>query len=125
MARSRRRIRRSYTVTHAGGTTEVVVDQSAIERLPIARRVRLRAGEAFSVDLGDNTGETYVSTAKVAIMFDAVRVVPADGTGDGSGSDGTGDGDDDDSMGSGCSVSGTGSPLLMLLGLALLRRRRR
>jgi uncharacterized protein (TIGR03382 family) len=83
------------------------------------------ADAPFSVHLADNTGEAYISTAKIAIMFDAVRVTPSDGTGDGSGSDGGGNGDDD-SMGSGCSASGSGSPFALLLALgALLRRRRR
>jgi uncharacterized protein (TIGR03382 family) len=115
-----------YTVTHAGGTTDVVIDQGVLTGYQSLGEFDFTADAPGSVYLADNTGEAYVSTAKIAIMFDAVRVTPA-GTGEGSGSDGDGDGDgDDDSMGSGCSAGSSGSPFAILLVLgALLRPRRR
>jgi hypothetical protein len=113
-----------YTVTHAGGTTDVVIDQSAMTGFQSLGDFDFMADAPFSVKLGDNTGEAYVSTAKIAIMFDAIRVIPA-GPGDGSGDgDGDGNGDGDDSMSSGCSAGSSGSPLLLLLALVLVRRRR-
>jgi MYXO-CTERM domain-containing protein len=118
-------MRAKYTVTHAGGTTDVVIDQSTMTGYQSLGDFEFVAGEPFSVRLGDNTGEAYVSTAKIAIMFDAVRVTPSDTTGEGGGSDGMGEGEDD-SMGGGCSTSGSGSPFVLLLVLgALVRRIRR
>jgi MYXO-CTERM domain-containing protein len=111
-----------YTVTHAGGTTDVVIDQSAMTGYQSLGEFDFVAGETFSVHLADNTGEAYVSTAKIAIMFDAVRVTPRDTTGEGGGSDGMGEGDDD-SMGGGCSTTGGGSPFVLLLVLGALVRR--
>ncbi|HEY5946439.1 MAG TPA: hypothetical protein VIV40_13140 [Kofleriaceae bacterium] len=108
--------RARYTVTHAGGTSDVVIDQSAATGYQSLGEFDFVAGEPASVHLADNTGETYISTAKIAIMFDAVRVTPADQAGGGSGSDG----DEDDTMGSGCAAGGSGgSPLLVLLALGL------
>jgi len=110
-----------YTVTHAGGTTEVTIDQAVTGFQSLGEFDFTTDG---SVYLGDNTGEPYVSTAKVAIMFDSVRVTPAamhDGSGaddDGGGTDG--DGGDD---GGGCSTTSNGSGLALLA--LLLRRRRR
>ncbi len=107
-----------YTVAHAGGSTDVVIDQSATTGYQSLGEFEFVAGEPFSVHLGDNTGETYVSSAKIAIMFDAVRVTPADGTGDGSG--------DDDPAAAGCSAGGSNATSLvglLLLGLVLRRRR--
>jgi len=113
-----------YTVTHADGMTEVTIDQAAATGLQSLGEFTFIAGETYTVHLGDNTGEPYVSTAKVAIMFDSVKVTPVDATGDGSGSDGTGDGGDD-SMSTGCSTSGSGGALtLVLVAGALVRRRR-
>lgn len=113
-----------YTVTHAGGATEVVIDQSAETGYRSLGEFDFVAGESFSVHLGDNTGEAYVSTAKIAIMFDSVRVVSLDRPAD---EGGTGDGDDeDDQMGSGCSAGGSpGTPLALALVLGAFVRRRR
>jgi hypothetical protein len=117
--------RASYRVTHAGGETEVMIDQAAATGYQSLGEFEFVAGMPFSVQLGDNTGEPYVSTAKVAIMFDAVRVTPAAPHDDGSGADdGGGDGDGDDELGGGCSTSGSSSPAVLLLVLGLLLERR-
>jgi len=115
-----------YTVTHAGGTTDVTIDQAAMTGFQSLGEFDFVAGDPASVYLGDNTGEPYVSTAKVAIMFDAVRVTPAQGGG-GSGSDGSGDGgggDDDGGVG-GCSTGGASTGAWLVLALLGLRRCRR
>ena len=67
------------------------------------------------------------------MVFDAVRLTPADmsGDGSGSGSDGTGDGGDGgdgSTMGSdhsGCNAGGSSSLGIALALLGLVRRRRR
>ena len=112
-----------YTVTHVGGTTDVLVDQSATTGWQLLGEFDLDAAKPGSVALGDNTGEPYDANAKVAIMFDAVkvspRVVPPGG---GSG------GDDDPAMtgdNSGCAAGGGGSFGLALALAPLVRRRRR
>jgi uncharacterized protein (TIGR03382 family) len=116
--------RARYTVTHAGGTTEVVIDQSATTGFQSLGEFDFTADAPGSVHLGDNTGEAYISSAKIAIMFDAVRVTPADGTGQGSDSDGDGI-PDDDTMGGGCSTGGsTGAPFALVLVLGVVLRRR-
>lgn len=109
-----------YVVTHAGGTTDVVIDQSATSGYQSLGEFEFVAGEPASVHLGDNTGETYVSTAKIAIMFDSVKVTPV-AAGQGSGSD---DGGEDPADGGGCSTSGRGSLVILIALGALLRRRR-
>jgi hypothetical protein len=105
-----------YVVTHAGGTTDVVIDQALTAGFQSLGDFDFTAGAPFSVSLGDNTGEAYDPNAKISIMFDAIRVVPA----------GTPPGELGD-MGGGCdagrgSASGT---LLLVLGLGLVTRRRR
>lgn len=113
-----------YTVTHAGGVTDVVIDQSATTGYQSLGEFDFVAGESFGVHLGDNTGEAYISTAKIAIMFDSVRVRSADRPADDGG--GTGDGDDDTEMGAGCSTGRSpAGPLAIVLVLGALVRRRR
>jgi uncharacterized protein (TIGR03382 family) len=114
-----------YTVTHAGGTTDVVIDQSAMTGYQSLGEFDFVADAPFSVHLGDNTGETYISSAKIAIMFDAVRLTPADGTGEGSGSGSDGDDDDDEPSTGGCSTGGSSASLMILFVLAALVRARR
>lgn len=109
-----------YVVTHAGGTSTVVIDQASSEGFQSLGELDFIAGAPFSITLGDNTGEPYVATAKIALAFDAVRIVRAgdapDGAGDGEGEAGSG----------GCSTTGTRTTgLLLLAALALLARRRR
>lgn len=114
-----------YTVTHAGGTTDVVIDQSATTGYQSLGEFDFVAGEPFSVHLGDNTGEAYVSDAKIAIMFDSVRVTPL--SPDDGGPDLNGGGDGDAGMGGGCSTSGSsGGSLAFVLvaGMVVCRRRR-
>jgi hypothetical protein len=115
--------RASYTVAHAGGETAVMIDQTATTGFQALGEFDFVAGAPALVHLGDNTGEPYVSTAKVAIMFDAVRVTPAASHDDGSGS-GTG-GDGDDELGGGCSTTGSGSPFVLLFVLGALISARR
>jgi uncharacterized protein (TIGR03382 family) len=113
-----------YTVTHDGGTTDVLVDQSAMTGWQLLGEFDLRADTPGTVSLGDNTGEPYVSAAKIAIMFDAVKVSP---TTAGPGGDGDGDGDPDDPGAGegGCSAGGGGASFGLALGLLALVRRRR
>ncbi|CAN5922707.1 hypothetical protein BH11GEM2_BH11GEM2_36910 [soil metagenome] len=112
----------NYVVTHAHGTSDVVVDQAASEGFQSLGEFDFISGAPFAVSLGDNTGEPYVASAKIALAFDAVRIVPA-------GDPGEGGGDPDlvgDQGGGGCSTSGnSGSGLLLLGAVALLARRRR
>ncbi|HEU0033930.1 MAG TPA: hypothetical protein VFQ53_25050 [Kofleriaceae bacterium] len=111
-----------YVVTHAGGTTDVVIDQSAATGFQALGDFELTAGTTYSVYLGDNTGEKYVSDNKIEIMFDAVRVTPAGQVpGD---TDGDGEPDDGSTESSGCSTSSGGGLALGLVALALASRRR-
>ncbi len=104
-----------YVVTHSGGTTEVRIDQTAVDGFQSLGDFELVDGKPFSVTLGDNTGEPYSSSAKVGIMFDAVRVglAPEDDGDDGEGGCATGGG------------GSSGSLVLVGLGLVTLLRRRR
>jgi len=105
-----------YTITHAAGATEVVIDQSAVAGFRPLGDFEFSTGESFAVTLGDNTGERYDANAKIALAFDAVRVVPLDGD--------VPDPDDVDPAADsgGCSTGGSAGWLTMLL---LVRRRRR
>ena len=110
-----------YVVTHAGGTSEVVIDQSSLAGYQSLGTFDFAAGEPFSVYLGDNTGEPYDANAKIGILFDAVRVVPAStppGTDPGTPPDDTaGDG--------GCATSRGPGALLIVLALGFVTRRAR
>ncbi len=110
-----------YVVTHAHGTTNVVIDQAGSESFQSLGEFDFVAGEPFAITLGDNTGEPYVASAKIALAFDAVRIARA---GDPRG--GGGDPDlVDDQQGGGCSTGGNSTSGILLLGaLALLARRR-
>jgi hypothetical protein len=117
--------RARYTVTHVGGTTEVVIDQSATTGYQSLGEFDFVAGAPASVHLGDNTGEVYVSTAKIEIMFDAMRVTHVERPGDGSGEGDVSD-DDMNDMTGGCSTVHSKSSLAIVLVLgAILRPRRR
>ncbi|MBS1119041.1 MAG: Tryptophan synthase alpha chain [Deltaproteobacteria bacterium] len=91
-----------YVVKHAGGTSEVVIDQAAGEGFHSLGEFDFVAGMPFGVTLGDNTGEPYDPNAELSIMFDAVRVVPAEGD-----------------VG-GCAAGGNASGLVLVLGLGTL-----
>jgi MYXO-CTERM domain-containing protein len=109
-----------YVVTHAGGTADVVIDQTAVDGFQSLGEFEFTAGTAFAVSLADNTGEPYSATAKIGIMFDAVRVQPADGV------DLDGDGEPDDAGGCAAGSNQAGSMLFALgLGLVVALRRRR
>ena len=116
-----------YVVTHAAGTTEVVIDQSAEAGFRSLGDFDFAAGAPFSVSLGDNTGEAYVTSAKIGITFDAVRVAAAGSPLGDSLPDGTSTGDGSSDGGGGCNAGG-GSPgagLVLALGLLAVSSRRR
>jgi len=111
-----------YVVTHAGGTTEVVIDQAASAGFQSLGELEFTAGAPFSVTLGDNTGEPYDANARIGIMFDGVRVVPVVVPGDDDGEPDDGEARDS----TGCAAGGTGSSgTLLLFGLGALLVRRR
>ena len=108
-----------YVVMHAGGTAEVVIDQSALAGYQSLGTFDFAAGEPFSVYLGDNTGEPYDANAKIGILFDAVRVVPAStppGTDPETGlpADDTGEG--------GCSTGSAPGAFLIVFALGFVTR---
>jgi hypothetical protein len=63
-----------YRITHAGGTSEVIIDQSSASEWVDLGLYDFRAGQAGSVRLDDLTGEPY-SQRKI-IFFDSMRFVP-------------------------------------------------
>jgi len=97
-----------------------VIDQAASEGFQSLGEFEFVADQPFAVSLGDNTGEPYSATAKVALAFDAVRIARA-----GDPREGGGDPDllaPDDG---GCITTGNSASGMLLLGaLALLARRR-
>jgi hypothetical protein len=114
-----------YVVTHAAGTTDVVIDQAAAADFQSLGEFDFVAGEPFAISLGDNTGEPYVSSAKIVLAFDAVRIVLA-------GEPRAGDNDPADpdldapGTGGGCTTGGPGGTVLLGLGIVgLIARRRR
>jgi MYXO-CTERM domain-containing protein len=116
-----------YIVEHAGGTTEVVIDQTAAADFQRLGTFDFTAGTVYSVTLGDNTGEPYDPDNKIGIMFDAVRIVAASGTPDGDGdADGDGIPDSMDESG-GCATGGgsNGALVLFALGALIVRIRRK
>lgn len=64
-----------YEITHADGTAEVVVDQSAASGFVDLGVYTFDAGTPYAVRLGDNTGES--SALGRRIVFDGLRVTPA------------------------------------------------
>lgn len=64
-----------YEVSHAGGSAEVVVDQSAASGFVHLGVFTLSAGVEHTVRLVDNTGEA--SSLDRRLVFDAIRVTPA------------------------------------------------
>jgi hypothetical protein len=109
----------SYVVTHAGGSEEVVIDQTAATGFQSLGVFELTPES--SVYLGDNTGEPYDPDAKVVIMFDAVRVTPS--TDEPGGPDDDGDGIPDAEESSGCATGGSNVTFL-LCALVLVGARR-
>ena len=108
-----------YIVEHAGGSTEVVIDQTAITGFRNLGEFELVAGVPASITLGDNTGEAYDPNAKIAIMFDAVRVLPMRAPPGGE------EPGEEPSDAGGCSTGGGAGGWLVLALVPLLRRKRR
>jgi hypothetical protein len=130
-----------YVVTASGATQTVMIDQTATDGWQPLGDFMFAAGASQSVHLGDNTGEPLANN--VQIVFDAVRVTPADPMGSGSGSDGGvlggdggggggGGGGNPDNPGGGkhggCSVGGGSAgglaPLVFAIVIGLRRRNR-
>ncbi len=107
-----------YVVTHANGTSDVVIDQSASEGFQSLGEFDFVAGETFGITLGDNTGEKYVATAKIALAFDDVRVVKAGEPREGE------PGLEHPEDGGGCNAGGNGASGLLLVGVLMLLVRR-
>ena len=100
--------RARYLVRHGGVSDEVVVDQSASPDDFIELGVfDFAAGGDQHVMLGDNTGEG--GAAETSLLYDALRVTPADGDGDESG----------DGFVGGCQAGG-GGPAGWLAGLVMI-----
>jgi lysozyme len=123
----------SYIVTGAGGAqTSAVLDQTAADGWQTIGTFDFDQGGHQSIHLGDNTGEP--SSEHVQLVFDGIRVTPADGPpgsgGSGGGGGGGPEGDANDgpqATTGGCSTSG-GAPGLAVRALGLVaggRRRRR
>lgn len=77
-----------YFVTHAGTTTEKVVDQSASDGWVPLGTFAFAQGGSQSVRLNDNTGEAF--SLKRALVFDAVRFTRIGGGNASSSSSGAG-----------------------------------
>jgi lysozyme len=113
----------TYLVDAAGTATSTTIDQSAADGWQSLGEFNFAAGGGQSVHLADNTGEAAAND--VQLVFDAIRISPAEGPGPGPQPDPgtTDDGDDHDRAG--CSVGGSSSSLLVLAALGVRRRRRK
>jgi hypothetical protein len=116
-----------YVVAPNGMKQDVMIDQTAVDGWQSLGDFDFAAGPQ-TVHLSDNTGEP--SSGNTQLVFDAVRVTPADGGG-GSGS-GSGSNDTSGNEAGGCSAGGGGAglgtsllTLAMVLGSMLGSRRRR
>lgn len=136
-----------YTIEHAGGSEEVVLDQSAVSGFAELGSFAFAAGGEQRVFVADNTGDA----TDERLVIDALRVTRLDLGAGGAGSGGNGaggasaggqsaggegqggeDGDGGGDAGCDCSLAARGpqrgGPALAfaaLLGAALARRRRR
>jgi lysozyme len=122
-------------IVHTGASeTTATIDQSAADGWQTLGDYDFKAGADQWIHLSDNTGEPVANNTQ--LVFDAVRLTPADAGGTGSGSDGTGDGSnggtgsDGSTMGSdhsGCNAGGSSGLgiALALVGLVLRPRKRR
>lgn len=116
-----------YLVQYAGGSTLVLVDQSASEGWISLGVFPFDTGDGYQVRLDDNTGEPWADDpGGVKVMFDALRVDPPDATIDPViiDPDVPGDGDVEGVF---CAVSSHGvtGAWPLLFALVLLGRRRR
>jgi len=106
-----------YVVTHAGASDEVLLDQSAApDDFVSLGDFEFAAGGDQNLMLGDNTGEG--GDAETSLLYDAIRVTPADEETSGSGFIG------------GCALAAPGSGggalgVLAVLWLLRVSRRRR
>ena len=120
----------NYVVTGAS-TQNVALDQSAVDGWQTLGVFDFAQGGHQSIHLADNTGES--SSGNTQLVFDGVRITPAEAAGSdgssGQSSDGNGssDGMTDGASGElgGCNASGSSSALLALGLVGLVRRRRR
>ncbi|MEL6180490.1 MAG: SpoIID/LytB domain-containing protein [Myxococcota bacterium] len=67
-----------YRVRHADGEDVVVVNQRGVNGWAELGTFRFTSDTSHSVQLTDSTGEPYVGQSGPRIMFDALRVLPAD-----------------------------------------------
>lgn len=118
-----------YTLSHASGESEIIVDQSTVNGWHSLGEFEFSTDAGQWLRLDDNTSVSVV-TATARIAFDSVRLTRIGGTdadaGPGSSSDaGTEDGRESDG---GCNSSTSGSStglvfLFLALGLTLRRRK--
>jgi MYXO-CTERM domain-containing protein len=117
-----------YQVTHAGGESTVLIDQSADTGFVVLGEYEFTGAAGEGVMLSDNTGEASATMTK--LLFDAIRVSPSDGstTGVPPGTE-----PPDSEVSAGCSatgsstgsIAGTALMLMAVFGAGGLRRRRR
>lgn len=67
-----------YLLTHAGELSEVVIDQRAVDGFQPLGVFHFAAGAGQELRLNDNTGEPWSAEAPTHLVFDAVRLTPAD-----------------------------------------------
>lgn len=110
-----------YEIRANGTTHEVALDQTAADGWQSLGEFELAAGGDQSIHLADNTGELLAD--RVQLVFDAVRLTPAEPKDDVSGSDD----EEPPPADGGCNAGGGASWLfgLALLCLVRLGRRRR
>ncbi len=105
----------TYRITHAGETTDVLLDQSAVDGWNLVGELEFAAGDPTqSIRVDDNTGEAGATQTK--IVYDAIRftrVHEVEGLDDGM------------QPGPSCAVGGGGGWLLALLVLVTSHYSRR
>ncbi|MBK6519923.1 MAG: peptidoglycan DD-metalloendopeptidase family protein [Polyangiaceae bacterium] len=95
----------AYQVTHAGGSTEFPVDQSAVDGWHLLDELSFDASQTYTVTLNDNTGEAF-SLSRV-LAFDALRLTRTDPpVGEGGGGAGAGGGEPTGGAGAGGGPAG-------------------
>ncbi len=108
----------TYRITHGGTTTDVLVDQSAVDGWNLVGELEFAAGDpAQSIRVDDNTGEAGATQTK--IVYDALRFTRVDEPEVPDGEMELGPTD------SGCAAGGGGGWLLALLMLVATRGGRR
>ena len=107
--------RAAYRISHAGTTTETIVDQSAVDGWNPIGELVFAEGGAQAIRLDDNTGEP--SATDTRLVFDAVRLTRIPER-DGEGAETAGDS-------GGCATTRRDGGLVVLIAFALAWRRRR